>query len=259
MLAVRGLHRLNPQITGTTSESIARWLGFFERPEPAEIIANYLRGYYLFGRAASSKDWFHWHKIPVRSVIPRQSAHLHKNRRRQLRGAEFEFHYDQDVEQIMRSCQEGRNGWLTDNAIEVYMGMHKLGLITSLGAYRDGQLVGGFWGLSLGSTVAMMSMFHRESNAGSLLLATLVNDVIQGNRWSLIDCGGPGEHWRRYGAQNLNVKQFSALVTSRLVDPEQKIDYSGWTVCNPVCEPIEGPDDEAAPFVAAPSSPLPSR
>ena len=38
------LRRFHPQIAGTRPESLFRWLGFFEQPEPAEIIAYFLRG-----------------------------------------------------------------------------------------------------------------------------------------------------------------------------------------------------------------------
>jgi len=242
---------MNPQIAGTRPESITRRLGFFERPEPAEMIANYLRGYLLFGRNTSRGDWFHWHTLPLRSVITRQWAHLNKNRRRQLRSAGFEFRYDQDLEQIMRLCQQGRDGWLTESVIEVYLSMRKLGLVTSLGAYRDGQLVAGFWGLSVGHVVAMMSMFHLEDNVGSMMVANLVNDVSQGKRWSIIDCSGPGEHWRRYGARTLNQKQFSALVTSQLFAPEDKLDFAEWTTYDSACSPKEVADGEEPPMVSS--------
>ena len=76
-LATRGLlRRLNPQIVGARTEWIFRWLGFFERPEPAEIIANYLRGYLLFGRKTPYGEWFHWYSLPTRSVITRYTAQV---------------------------------------------------------------------------------------------------------------------------------------------------------------------------------------
>jgi len=236
-LATRGLlSRLNPQIAGTRPEWIFRWLGFFEPPEPAEIIANYLRGYLLFGRNTAQEEWFHWYSLPVRSVITRDTAQVPRSKRRFLHNGEFEFHFDRDVEQIMRCCQRGRDGWMTESAVRVYLGMQKLGLITSLGTYRDGHLVGGFWGLSVGRVFAMMSMFHLESNAGSLALAHLVDEVSRDGRWSIIDCGGPGEHWRRYGARNLSVPQFSALVTSQLFDADRSLDYSRWMKRESNCE-----------------------
>jgi Leu/Phe-tRNA-protein transferase len=73
-----------------------------------------------------------------------------------------------------------------------------------------------------------MSMFHLEKSAGSLALAALADSLLHGGRWAVIDCGGPGHHWDRYGAQNLSVEHFSALVTSQLIVPEDATGYSAW-------------------------------
>lgn len=256
-LASRGLlRRFHPQIPGTRPESLFRWLGFFERPEPAEIIANYLRGYVLFGRNTLYGEWFHWYTFPERSVITRQTAQVPKKNRRLLQSGKYEFRYDQDVEQIIRFCQNGRDGWLTENMVRVYLDMQKLGLITSVGTYHDGRLVGGFFGLSVGRVFCGMSMFHFESNAGSMALSALIDAVRRGGRWSIIDCVGPGAHWNRYGAQNISIRQFSALVTSQLFDPGQSLDYSRWTKREPSSEAIDD-GGEASCLKARPAE-LPS-
>ena len=206
-----------------------RWLGFFEAPEPAEIIANYLRGYLLFGRNTPHGHWFHWYAIPTRSIITRATVRVPKNKQRLLDRGDFEFRYNQDVEQVMRGCQQGRDGWLTEDAVHVYLDLRRLGLIASVGTYREGKLIGGFWGLSVGRVFAIMSMFHLESNTGSMALASLCDTVSRGAQWTVIDCGGPGEHWTRHGAENLTLRQFSALVTSQLCTGDQSLDYTRWT------------------------------
>jgi Leu/Phe-tRNA-protein transferase len=93
--------------------------------------------------------------------------------------------------------------------------------------------VGGFWGLSVGRVFAIMSMFHLERSAGSLALAALTDSLTHGGRWSIIDCGGPGYHWDRYGARNFSVKRFSALVTRQLLDPGDVDGISNWTQSEP--------------------------
>jgi leucyl/phenylalanyl-tRNA---protein transferase len=246
-LALRGiLSRCSPAIAGTGPEWMFRWLGFFEAPEPAEIIANYLRGYLLFGRNTRSGHWFHWYTLPMRSVITRATARVPKNKQRLLNRGDFEFRYNQDVEQIMRGCQQGRDGWLTEQAVDVYLGLRRLGLVASVGTYREGKLIGGFWGLSIGHVFAIMSMFHLESNTGSMALASLCDTVSHGGQWSIIDCGGPGDHWSRHGAENLTVRQFSALVTRQLCDAEQDFNYSRWTKNASRC------DDACGMYAASP-------
>ncbi len=233
-IALRSLSdRLNPTVPNNRVESAVRWLGFFEAPEPAEIIANYLRGYLLFGRSNPFGQWFHWYRLPARSVITRETAHVPRRQRSQLHRDGVEFRYNHDFDLIIRHCQEGRDGWLTDDAVEVYRSMQALGLIGTVGTYRDGQLCGGFWGLSVGRVFAIMSMFHIEKGGGSLALAALADSAAQGGRWSIIDCGGPGDHWDRYGARNLSVKEFSALVTRQLFEPDEASGNPAWTRVSP--------------------------
>ena len=219
---------LSPTVPNNRVESAVRWLGFFEAPQPSEIIANYLRGYLLFGRRNPCGEWFHWYRLPTRSVITRETAHVPRRQRPLLHRNDIEFRYNQDFELMIRHCQDGRDGWLTDDAVTVYRKMDALGLIGTVGTYRDGKLTGGFWGLSVGRIFAIMSMFHLEKSAGSLALAALAHSLLQGARWTIIDCGGPGLHWDRYGARNLSVEHFAALVTSQLFAPEHAVEYSAW-------------------------------
>jgi leucyl/phenylalanyl-tRNA--protein transferase len=219
---------MSPGVPNNRIESAVRWLGFFAAPEPAEVIANYLRGYLLFGRRNPYGEWFHWYRLPARSVITRDTAHVPRRQRSLLHRQDIDFRYNQDFEVVIRHCQEGRDGWLNDDAVAVYRKMHALGLIGTVGTYREGRLEGGFWGLSVGRVFAIMSMFHLEKTAGSLALASLADSLTHGGRWAVIDCGGPGYHWDRYGARNVSVEHFSALVTSQLFVPEDAIEHSAW-------------------------------
>lgn len=229
-VALRSLSpRINPALQGNRLEWMTRWLGFFETPEPAEIIANYLRGYLLFGRSNPHGEWYHWYRLPARSVITRETARVPRRHRPSLHRADIEFRYGQDFEKVIRHCQEGRDGWLTEDAVKIYANLNSLGHIGTVATYCDGRLAGGFWGLSLGRVFAIMSMFHLEKSAGSLALASLTDSLLHGGRWTIIDCGGPGDHWDRFGARNLEVKQFSALVTSQLFDAEAREQWSAWT------------------------------
>src|SRR5215472_11500815 len=105
--------RMSPAVPNNRIEAAVRWLGFFEAPEPAEVIANYLRGYLLFGRRNPYGEWFHWYRLSARSVITRETAHVPRRQRPLLHRDDIEFRYNQDFELVIRHCQEGRDGWLT--------------------------------------------------------------------------------------------------------------------------------------------------
>jgi leucyl/phenylalanyl-tRNA---protein transferase len=211
------LPKISPAIVGSWTEPFVRRLGFSQTPTPTDIVVNYLRGSVLFGRENSYGPWFHWYAVPARYVITSATATIPKRLRPVLRRGELEVRFDQDLEAIVHHCQEGRAGWLTPELVSVYLEMQELGFIASVGTYRAGRLVGGFWGIDIGGVFGIMSMFHLESHAGTVALAALVEIVAHQGRWSVIDCGSGGTHWKGYGATELSREQFSELVTKTLL------------------------------------------
>lgn len=209
--------RLNPTLLGSRTEHLVRRIGFFRAPAPAEVVANYLRGYLLFGRENLSEDasraWFHWYWVPERAVITKRTASVPRRLRPLLHRGDPEIRFDEGIEEIIRRCAAGRIGWLTPQAVDFYLGMLRLNLVAGVGAYREGKLVGGLWGLAIGRNFGLMSMFHVENNAGALALAALAESVSRGGRFASIDCGAASPNWDRYGARMMPVADFAAMVT----------------------------------------------
>jgi leucyl/phenylalanyl-tRNA--protein transferase len=146
-----------------------------------------------------------------------------------LRRTAMEVKYDQDVEAIIQYCSKGREGWLTPEAVDLYLGMHERGLIATVGTYRDGMLIGGFWGVSIGPVFAVMSMFHLEKNAGAVAVAKFTETVAQrGCRWSIIDLGHPGTFWDKFGTRAVTARDFSSLVTNELLKSAQSREPQGF-------------------------------
>ena len=187
-------------------------------PTAPEVIANYMRGLVLFGRSGARLAKFEWRSFPMRGVITKETANVPKNLRRVQRQGEMEVRFDTDFEAIIRSCQEGRTGWMwiTPALVDVYRDVHSLGFVSTVGTYRDGRLVGGLWGIAIGRTFGIMSIFHRESNAGSLAIAALVDAVLDDDRLSVIDCGVMAPKFDMYGAREIPAEDLCELVRSSL-------------------------------------------
>ena len=148
---------------------------------------------------------------PETAIVPNRM-------RTMVRRTKFDVRYDEDVEAIIHYCCKGREGWLTPEVIDVYLAMHKQGLIATAGTYRNGILIGGFWGLSIGPVLGIMSMFHLESNGGAAAITQFTEMVSQrGCRWSIIDFGHPGTIWDKFGTRAVAARDFSDLVTNELL------------------------------------------
>lgn len=183
-------------------------------PAAAEVIAHYTAGQVLFGRPGARRVKFEWRSFPTRAVITKETAKVPRRLRSIQRHGELEVRFDQDLEAIMRACQEGRADWMwvTPALIDVYRELHALGFVSTVGTYRDGRLVGGLWGLGIDGAFGLMSMFHREDHAGALAMAALVDALVHEGRWSVIDLGVMTPNFGRYGATDIPVAEFRDLV-----------------------------------------------
>lgn len=187
-------------------------------PTVPQVVANYTRGLTLFGRSRGRLAIFEWRSFPFRGVITRETAKVPKTVRALQRRTDLEVKFDEDFESIVHMCRVGRDGWiwLTPALIDVYREVRRLGFVGTVGVYRDGQLVAGLWGISVGRVLGIMSMFHQEANAGSLALAAIIDIVSADGRWSIVDCGVLNPHFKMYGARAIPQERFCELVWETL-------------------------------------------
>lgn len=205
-------------LTGQISpvvDRVGRWGGVTtSTAAPAEILSRHCAGWVLFGRTEEGGDPLVWRWFSTRGVITRETARVPQRELGRWRRSDLQVRFNQNTEAVIECCREGREGWLTQAAVDAYLGLDRLGGLGSVAAYRDGQLVAGLWGVAAGPTLSIMSMFHRESRAGTLALTALVDDLIAGGRWSVIDCGTLNDVFRRFGAQELPAAILSELIWS---------------------------------------------
>ena len=82
----------------------------------------------------------------------------------------------------------GRTGtWITPAIVDAYGALHARGIAHSVEAWRDGRLVGGLYGVSIGRMFFGESMFARETDASKVALVHLVA-IARARRMPLIDC-----------------------------------------------------------------------
>jgi leucyl/phenylalanyl-tRNA--protein transferase len=178
-------------------------------PSAAEIVANYARGWVLFGISFGGIDALEWHRFPRRAVITQETVRVPKRLLDLKRRDNLEVRFDEDFEAIVQHCREDRpSGWLSDELVSAYRRVHELGFSATLGTYRDGRLVGGMWGITVGRTFGIMSMFHLEDNAGSLALVAVAERVLAGDRWTMVDFVLLNDHFKRYGAHEIPTEEF---------------------------------------------------
>lgn len=200
-------------VAGRLLEPTIQRVGLYTKsPSASEIVANYARGWLLFGTSFQDFHGLKWHRFPQRAVITQESVRVPKRMRDLQHRLKLEVRFDEDFEAIVAYCREGRSGWLSEDVVRAYRGVYDLGFITTVGTYRDGCLIGGMWGMTVGRTFGIQSMFHLEDHAGSLALTAVAEKVVAGDRWSIVDSVLSNDHFRRFGAYEVPTETFCELV-----------------------------------------------
>jgi leucyl/phenylalanyl-tRNA--protein transferase len=115
-----------------------------------------------------------WFSPVRRGVLPLDRLRVSRSLRRSLRT--FEVRVDTACAAVIEACGDPRrpSGWIDPAIKKAYTELHRLGWVHSVETWRDGRLVGGLYGVSIGGLFAGESMFHHVTDASKAALVALV-------------------------------------------------------------------------------------
>lgn len=177
---------------------------------PARLLEAYAGGIFPWFNEGDPILW--WSPDPRFVLFPDELV-VSKSMRPYFNQKKFQVSFDKDFEGVMRGCQQSnRNGqsgdtWITEDMIQAYVQVHKLGYAHSVEVWQEGNLVGGLYGISLGKIFFGESMFARVSNASKFGFITLVQKLRE-KGFTLIDCQQQTQHLGSLGAKPISRKSF---------------------------------------------------
>lgn len=86
-----------------------------------------------------------------------------------------------------------------------------MGKATSVEVYQDEELVGGLYGIDMGTIFCGESMFAKVSNASKVGFITLVQSLQEKN-YRLVDCQVYTDHLASLGAEEISRTEFLKLL-----------------------------------------------
>jgi len=164
--------------------------------EPGTILQAYRRGMFPMHLPDGHLGW--WSPID-RAVIPLHGLRVTRSLRQSTR--RYLVSVDEDFDAVIRCCADvdRPNGWITDEIVDAYTELHRLGWAHSIEVWdRDRELVGGLYGVSIGGLFAGESMFHSTRDASKVALVHLVVVMNQGGK--LLDVQWQTPHLESLGA-----------------------------------------------------------
>ncbi|MBT4204664.1 MAG: leucyl/phenylalanyl-tRNA--protein transferase [Proteobacteria bacterium] len=178
--------------------------------EPKTLLTAYSLGIFPWFEEGQPILW--WSPNPRLVLYPgkfKKSRSLSKTLRKNV----FNISFDTAFSEVMKSCSLPRIGksqssWITVKMIDAYEQLHRQGHAHSVECWREGELVGGLYGVSIGGVFFGESMFSLVPDASKVALATLCSI---GKSWGylLIDCQVESSHLLSLGAEKIARSTFS--------------------------------------------------
>lgn len=176
-----------------------------QHPTPELLLHAYAQGFFPMGNP--DDELIDWYCPDPRAIIPLDGFHVPKSLARVVRAGRFEIRWDESFPEVIEACAPGRtpmNGqWITPRLRQPYIELWKHGRAHSVEAWRDGELVGGLYGVHLGAAFFGESMFSRPEiggrDASKVCLVHLVLRLLAGG-FTLLDTQFANAHLSRFGA-----------------------------------------------------------
>jgi leucyl/phenylalanyl-tRNA--protein transferase len=116
-----------------------------------------------------------WFQPKRRALFPIDGIHVSHSMEKFIRSCGLRISFDEAFEDVMRSCLRPTDNWISEDLIRVYTQVHREGWAHSCEVWSGKELVGGTYGLALGTCFCAESMFHRQVNASKLALWAMIN------------------------------------------------------------------------------------
>ncbi len=171
-----------------------------------------------------------WWSPHPRMVMFTDELHISRSLHKSLGRLDYEVRFNTDFRQVMRSCatvpRDGQSGtWIVPEMIEAYCELHRLGYAHSVEVWQGQAMVGGLYGVALGSAFFAESMFHLVTDASKIALVYLVRQ-LQVSGVSMMDCQMHTPHLASLGAREISREEFSLKLRQLIQTPITLLELS---------------------------------
>lgn len=188
---------------------------------PQRILQAYSQGIFPWFEPGCPILW--WSPNPRLILFPKEFK-LSRSLKKSLKQP-FRISTDTAFQQVISSCancsDRTNKTWITDDMIAAYTSLHHMGYAHSFEVWDGEHLIGGLYGISLGSAFFGESMFHTVTDASKIALYYLCK-AMEAWGFDFIDCQLPTAHLQKLGAKIISRKEFLHRLGEALENSHKK-------------------------------------
>lgn len=189
---------------------------------PEILLRAYSIGLFPMAESADDPEIF-LVEPDVRGVLPLGDRfHVSKSLRKTIKQRPFDIRLNSDFDAVITACAQETSDrpstWINETIRTLYSALHRMGHAHSVEAWDGDELVGGLYGVSLGSAFFGESMFSRRTDASKICLVHLVEHLRQ-KHFTLLDTQFTTEHLKTFGAIDVPKADYALLLAAAMESP----------------------------------------
>ena len=149
----------------------------------------------------------HWYSPDPRAILPLDSFKISRSLKQTIKKKIFDIRFNTAFEKVIRNCSDRNETWISEEIVQSYFELHKLGYAHSIESWHKDKLVGGLYGVALGGAFFGESMFSLMKDASKVALVALVERLSQ-NGFKLLDSQYITPHLKKLGAIEISRMEY---------------------------------------------------
>lgn len=173
--------------------------------EPDFLLMAYCSGYFPMAEPKSGE--IQWHSPDPRAIFDLKEFHIPRSLSLTVKKKQLALQINKEFEAVMRRCAEREETWISEEVVQSYLKLYRLGFAHSVECWRGRKLVGGLYGVSIAGAFFGESMFSIERDASKVALVYLVHRLKE-RGFELLDTQFLTPHVARFGAKDIPRKEY---------------------------------------------------
>ena len=195
---------------------------------PSRIFNAYHRGIFPW---YSDGQPILWWSPTTRAVIQAGDSHVSKSMRREINKNRFTITVNKAFNDVINRCAAPREKqpgtWITHSMIKAYIALHEQSHCHSIEVWENEQLVGGLYGVCVGSVFCGESMFSTVNNSSKIAFIAL-NQHFNKHGGTLIDCQMQTTHLSSLGVKTRSREDFIRYLKEDLSNNNKRLHEDCW-------------------------------
>lgn len=181
---------------------------------PQLLLQAYASGIFPMSESIDSPDIF-WVDPKRRGIFPLDQFHTSKSLARKIRNNKYDCRINTCFQTVIKNCADRKDTWISAPIFKLYCQLHHTGHAHSFEVFYNNNLIGGVYGITIGSIFFGESMFSKKTDGSKIALKYLI-DHLNKRHFSLFDTQFITSHLASLGAIEISRKKYHQLLAVSL-------------------------------------------